>query len=107
MKLAVTSDDNHIDLIALMTDLGTNHGVVSVLVEGGAEVSGGMLAAGLVDRYIATIAPKLIGGAKAPGPVGGSGLADCMSNALAIGKWNIRRSGPDIVIDGLVKRGMV
>jgi len=45
-------------------------GLVSLLVEGGARVAGGFLAAGLIDRVIAYVAPVLIGGDGLPALAG-------------------------------------
>ncbi len=49
-------------------------GISEVLVEGGAQVLGGFVDAGLVDRCLVFVAPKVLGGA-GPSPVGGRGAA--------------------------------
>ncbi|HET9690528.1 MAG TPA: bifunctional diaminohydroxyphosphoribosylaminopyrimidine deaminase/5-amino-6-(5-phosphoribosylamino)uracil reductase RibD [Acidimicrobiales bacterium] len=60
-------------LLAVLAD----RGVVSVLLEGGPTLAGAMLAAGLVDRVTAYVAPALLGaGAAALGPAGVTTLAD-------------------------------
>ena len=67
-----------VDLAALLAVLGARD-VTSLLVEGGAEVAASVVAAGLGDKYLVFAAPLVIGGAAAPGPVGGIGptlLAD-------------------------------
>jgi len=59
-----TASNGRIDLnrlMQLLTDLSIN----SLMVEGGARVITGFINAGLVDRLIVTIAPKLIGGLNA------------------------------------------
>ena len=61
-------------LAAVLRDLG-GEGVLSLLVEGGPTVHAGFLEAGLAQRLVVTVAPSLLGGAQAPGPVAGSGLA--------------------------------
>ena len=87
-----------VDLTDLMAKLGHEFGVVSVLVEGGAGLLGSLLGQRLVDRYYATIAPKFVGDQDAPGPVGGTGFASTMNEALA-GEWlTARRSGADYVL---------
>ncbi len=58
----------------VLTKLATR-GMTNVLVEGGANLLASFVAAGEVDEIHAFIAPKLIGGDSAPGPVGGSGFA--------------------------------
>jgi diaminohydroxyphosphoribosylaminopyrimidine deaminase/5-amino-6-(5-phosphoribosylamino)uracil reductase len=45
----------------LLDDLGSR-GVLQLLVEGGATVAHAFVAAGLVDRYVAYVAPALLGG---------------------------------------------
>jgi riboflavin-specific deaminase-like protein len=56
-----TAGDGHIDLLALM-DLLTERKVNSLMVEGGAKVITSFVNAGLVDQFIITISPKLVGG---------------------------------------------
>ncbi len=67
-----------VDLAALLNVLGARD-VTSLLVEGGAEVAASVISTGLGDKYLVFAAPLVIGGAAAPGPVGGIGptlLAD-------------------------------
>ncbi len=65
---------------AVLEELG-ERGVLQVLVEGGATVIHGLLAAGLVDRVVAYVAPALMGGddgapvLKGPGAPSMDGLA--------------------------------
>jgi riboflavin biosynthesis pyrimidine reductase len=47
---------------------------ISVLVEGGGRLAGAFLEAGVVDRVVGFLAPVVLGGATAPGTVGGLGL---------------------------------
>ncbi|NNM96778.1 MAG: bifunctional diaminohydroxyphosphoribosylaminopyrimidine deaminase/5-amino-6-(5-phosphoribosylamino)uracil reductase RibD [Candidatus Dormibacteraeota bacterium] len=49
--------------------------LISVLVEGGPTLLGAIQADGLGNRVIAYLAPIIIGGASAPGPFGGDGVA--------------------------------
>ena len=57
----------------LMEILGRRE-ITSVLIEGGSEINASAIAAGIVDKVMCFIAPKIIGGRKAPGPIGGNGL---------------------------------
>jgi diaminohydroxyphosphoribosylaminopyrimidine deaminase/5-amino-6-(5-phosphoribosylamino)uracil reductase len=57
----------------LMETLGKRE-ITSVLIEGGGEINASAIAAGIVDKVMCFVAPKLIGGRNAPGPVGGEGV---------------------------------
>jgi diaminohydroxyphosphoribosylaminopyrimidine deaminase / 5-amino-6-(5-phosphoribosylamino)uracil reductase len=84
---------------AVLADLA-RRGVASVLVEGGGEVAAAFVAAGTWDRVAAVLAPKLLGGAAAPGPLGGAGAAS-LAAAPRLAGLVVRRRGPDLVLDGL------
>ncbi len=75
----------------------------SVLVEGGGQVHASFLAAGLVDRVVCFVAPKLLGGRTAPGPVGGEGI-DEVARAFALEKLEVEPLGGDLLITGVPKR---
>jgi riboflavin-specific deaminase-like protein len=53
------------DVPLLMARLRDDHGVRSVLCEGGPTLNSHLLAAGLVDELFLTLSPKLVGGAAA------------------------------------------
>ena len=57
----------------LMETLGERE-ITSVLIEGGGNINASAIAAGVVDKVMCFIAPKLIGGRDAPGPIGGEGI---------------------------------
>jgi diaminohydroxyphosphoribosylaminopyrimidine deaminase/5-amino-6-(5-phosphoribosylamino)uracil reductase len=73
-------------------------GIVQVLVEGGATVAGAFHRAGLVDRYVVYLAPKLLGGddgrALFAGP-GAATLTDAWDGHIV----DVSRLGPDLRID--------
>ena len=60
------------DLGAILDDLG-EQGILSVLVEGGAQVAGNFHRAGMVDRYVVYLAPALFGGDDMAGLFAGHG----------------------------------
>ena len=64
------------DLPRLMSYLHEQHGVRSVLCEGGPTLNSFLLAAGLVDELFLTMNPKLIGGAAALTIVAGRELVE-------------------------------
>lgn len=77
-------------------------GVHRLFVEGGSGVFTSMLDAKLCDQVSAFVAPKIVGGAAALGPIEGKGLAP-MKNALNLSKASFVRSGADMHIRGFVK----
>jgi diaminohydroxyphosphoribosylaminopyrimidine deaminase/5-amino-6-(5-phosphoribosylamino)uracil reductase len=73
--MMLPADDNgYVDLRCLLQALG-ERGITTVLVEGGAQVLGSLASEQLIARIWAFVAPKLIGGSIAPGPVGDPGIA--------------------------------
>ena len=64
------------DLPLLMAHLRTEHGIRSVVCEGGPTLNSYLLAAGLVDELFLTLNPKLAGGAAALTIVAGRELID-------------------------------
>ena len=68
------ADEGRVPLRELLGHLA-RRGLVSLLVEGGPTLLGAMRAEGLGDRVVAYVAPIVLGGAGAPGPVGGAGAA--------------------------------
>ena len=71
-------------------------GVVSVLVEGGGEVLGSFLDAGIADKVYAFYAPILIGGNNAAG-IGGTG-AEKVAKAMRFKEISIQRFGDNILV---------
>ena len=90
--------NGRVDLDDLLRRLGTRGDMVGVLVESGGQLAASLLSAGLVDRWLSFIAPKVVGGGNAPGPIGDLGIAE-MSEARSAQFRQIRRCGPDIIID--------
>jgi diaminohydroxyphosphoribosylaminopyrimidine deaminase/5-amino-6-(5-phosphoribosylamino)uracil reductase len=91
-----------VDLRVLLSTLGTTRDISTVLIEGGASIIASAIGQGLVNRYVTTIAPKLIGGKSAIGPIGGNGLAGTMNTAVRLRQWKARRCAQDLVIDALL-----
>ncbi len=93
--------DGRVDLRALLTTIG-GRGALSLLVEGGGVLHGGMFAAGLVDKVHAIIAPKIVGGAAYPA-VAGPGAAR-MSDAITLHDVEIVPLGTDVAFVGYVRQ---
>jgi diaminohydroxyphosphoribosylaminopyrimidine deaminase/5-amino-6-(5-phosphoribosylamino)uracil reductase len=71
--------------------------VTAVLLEAGSELTGAFVRAGLVDRVAAFVAPALLGGAEAPTPIGGPGLA--LPSALRLTNMTVRPLGTDWLVE--------
>jgi len=85
-----------VDLAALLNVLGARD-VTSLLVEGGAEVAASFISTGLGDKYLVFAAPLVIGGAAAPGPVGGIGPT-LLADALRLRLDAVERVGDDALL---------
>jgi len=90
------TENGMVNLDDLMSRLGAM-GIDSVLVEGGAELDWSLVSAGLADEHYIFVAPKIIGGKAAKGPVGGNGFGK-MSDALGLDIESVTTSGEDILI---------
>jgi diaminohydroxyphosphoribosylaminopyrimidine deaminase / 5-amino-6-(5-phosphoribosylamino)uracil reductase len=85
------------DLGGVLDELG-RRGVLQVMVEGGASVAGAFHRAGLVDRYVVYLAPKLFGGDDGTGLFAGAGartMAEVWDGRIV----DVARLGDDLRID--------
>ncbi len=87
-----TGPDGRADLSALLTELHAR-GVRAALLEGGPTLAGAFLAAGLVDRVVGYVAPKLLGGGSAA--LTGAGVTT-IAEAIELDLIDIARIGPDL-----------
>ena len=87
-----------VDLAELLGYLGAGE-VTSVLVEGGGTLLGSLFDLALVDKVVAFVAPTIVGGAEAPTPVGGRGVA-AISEAIKLNEVKIERYGDDVAVIG-------
>lgn len=83
---------------AILEDLH-RRGVHSLLVEGGGEIHAAFVAAGLYDRVRVAVAPLLLGGREAPGPLGGAGFAE-LAESPRLEHTHVERRGPDFLLSG-------
>lgn len=90
----------HVRLRALFEELG-RRGMLSVLIEGGGTVNASALAEGVVDKVIALVAPRLIGGVDAPTPVDGAALLD-VSGSVRLRDIRVTQLGEDLAIEAYV-----
>ena len=87
-----------VDLPLLMDALGKMK-ITSIMIEGGSEISGNALKEKLIDKLIYFLAPKIIGGKNAPGPVGGQGISR-IEDFIEVKEISIEKLGNDFVIEG-------
>lgn len=89
---------NKVCLRKALVELG-KMGITSLMIEGGAEIAGSALDEGIVDKIIFFIAPKIVGGKYAPGPVGGKGVLK-ITDATPLYRVKTKRYGDDIMVEG-------
>ncbi|PLZ15407.1 bifunctional diaminohydroxyphosphoribosylaminopyrimidine deaminase/5-amino-6-(5-phosphoribosylamino)uracil reductase RibD [Fischerella thermalis] len=79
-----------------------DRGFCSVLWECGGTLAANAIAQGAVQKILAFIAPKIIGGSNAPTPVGDLGLTT-MTEALSLERVEVRVVGADCLIEGYLE----
>ncbi|OCR02751.1 riboflavin biosynthesis protein RibD [Oscillatoriales cyanobacterium USR001] len=75
---------------------------LSVLWECGGTLAASAIADGSIQKVLAFIAPKIVGGASAPSPVGDLGLAK-MTDAIDLERVTWRSVGVDCLFEGYLK----
>ncbi len=78
-------------------------GISRLLVEGGGNVISSFITEGIADDLLIFIAPKIIGGSKAPTSVEGAGISS-LDRAIRLKDISIKRFEQDILIRGHVYR---
>ncbi len=81
-----------------------NQGFLSVLWECGGTLAASAIASGSVQKILAFIAPKIIGGSTAPTPVGDLGLTT-MTEAISLERVRWRTVGSDCLMEGYLPPG--
>ena len=104
--IVVDKDENDkVDIEKLLDILGQQN-ICSILVEGGATLSGSFVAKKLVDKVYFFIAPKIVGGKEAKTPVAGTGILN-LQEALALKDIQIEKLEEDVLIIGRVDKDKV
>lgn len=98
--LTVPDRNGRLDLAALMDLLG-QEGIDSILLEGGGTLNWSALEAGIVQKVLTYIAPKLLGGQNAKTPVCGEGFPS-PAEAVPLKTSAITRLGDDLLIESEV-----
>jgi diaminohydroxyphosphoribosylaminopyrimidine deaminase/5-amino-6-(5-phosphoribosylamino)uracil reductase len=85
-----------VDLRKLMRELG-KLGIQSIMMEGGSELNGSAIEAGIVDKIYFFIAPIIIGGREAKGPIGGNGI-ERLGQKLKLKNIKMEKIGEDFLL---------
>lgn len=93
-------DHGRVDMKSLMIELGKRE-ILSVLIEGGGETHASAFEAGIVDKVMYFIAPKILGGRDAVSAVEGNGIAT-MIEAVRLEEMTATPVGDDILIQAYV-----
>jgi len=100
MTVDGSADDLNLEQVL---QIAAHRKLCSVLVEGGGNINASLFKYNLIDKICWFIAPKIIGGAKAPSPVEGGGFK-YMAEAIEIEDLQATFIGPDILVTGYVKK---
>jgi diaminohydroxyphosphoribosylaminopyrimidine deaminase/5-amino-6-(5-phosphoribosylamino)uracil reductase len=98
--LVLEQNPQGVNLRQLFKALGERR-ITSIFVEGGATINASFLADNLIDKVYSFVAPKIIGGKSAPGPVGGNGV-DRVDQAALLENITTQTIGTDILISGYI-----
>jgi diaminohydroxyphosphoribosylaminopyrimidine deaminase / 5-amino-6-(5-phosphoribosylamino)uracil reductase len=91
------AEGGRVPLRSLFGHLGKRD-VQSVLLEGGPTLAWSAVREGMVDRMALFMAPKLLGGERSPGVLGGEGFAP-VGEALPVRITEIMRIGDDLMVE--------
>ncbi len=100
--LVVEGAGPRVPLGPLMDLLGSLQ-ITSLLLEGGGELHDAALRAGIVDKVLFFLAPKLIGGRVAPTAIGGEGCAR-LAEAVTLERVRVQMLDGDLCVEGYVQR---
>ena len=100
--LVLSGDNRQEQLASLLDELGRRQ-MTNLLVEGGGEVLGTLLDLQAIDEVHAFVAPKLVGGATAPGPVAGQGVAE-MAAAFELESMQVEMLDGDLHVCGYLNK---
>ena len=100
VEIITAGNAERVDLKILMCELAAQE-ITSVLVEGGGTIHFSMLKENLVDKVLAFVAPKIIGGQNSLTAVEGAGFVK-LSDAVKLKNFTAQNLGDDILISGYV-----
>jgi diaminohydroxyphosphoribosylaminopyrimidine deaminase/5-amino-6-(5-phosphoribosylamino)uracil reductase len=94
LEVVQMGSGDRVDLRSLL-ELLSQREMANLLVEGGGDLAYGLWKERLVDKLVFFLAPRIIGGREAPGPIGGEG-APTVEESWKVSIDGVFRSGPDI-----------
>jgi diaminohydroxyphosphoribosylaminopyrimidine deaminase / 5-amino-6-(5-phosphoribosylamino)uracil reductase len=97
----VPKNDSGLDLSVLLNKL-YEKGITDLLVEGGSEINGSFLRAGLINKFSIYVAPKIVGGRDSLTPFTGDNV-ESMDEALDVTIHSIENFGEDLLITAYPK----
>lgn len=98
--IAAGSKNGKVDLSRLMEEL-YNMQIDSVLIEGGGTLNYSALEAGIVDKVLMFIAPKIVGGSQAKTAFEGKGVSS-IDEAYKVRDCEVMKIGNDILVEGYI-----
>ena len=98
----VPSKDNALDMQAIMRALGERE-ITSLLIEGGGATLASAFEAGIVDKVMFFVAPKIVGGKEAITPVDGLG-AETIAGSIPLERMTSTPVGEDLMIEAYVRK---
>ena len=98
--VSVEKTPDGLDLRAALVEIASRN-LQYLLLEGGSLLSGAMMRAGLVDRLMIFVAPKILGG-QGRGLLSGDGAAS-MAESLTLKNLKARKIDMDILLEGEVQ----
>ncbi|WP_318508888.1 bifunctional diaminohydroxyphosphoribosylaminopyrimidine deaminase/5-amino-6-(5-phosphoribosylamino)uracil reductase RibD [Bacillus sp. T3] len=99
--ISVPIAESGLDLPSVLSEL-YNRGLTDVLLEGGSELNGTFLQAGLINKYLIYVAPKFIGGRNSKTPYAGPD-SETMDAAINVDFHSIEQIGSDLCITAYPK----
>ena len=100
--IVVKSSKGRVDLKDLVRKLGKMD-IMSILIEGGAEINASALQAGIVDKVVLFVAPLLMTGKDSLCSIGGMSPTK-LSRAIRLGSVTSRVIGQDLMIEGYIQK---
>jgi diaminohydroxyphosphoribosylaminopyrimidine deaminase/5-amino-6-(5-phosphoribosylamino)uracil reductase len=100
--ITVGTRESGLDFVELMRRLGQRE-IMSVLIEGGGTTHASAFEAGVVDKVMFFVAPKIVGGRDAISAVEGAGV-ELMTDAIELTGMTATPVGVDLLIEAYVKR---